>query len=56
MIGLLTLIASTVEDVTHVITCMEKSSACLVHDVIECLYCLATVYFALQMQNRVNPG
>ena len=48
MIALLTLMSDSVYDVQEIITCLLKSSSTTVlYDILECLHCLALVFFAL---------
>ncbi|XP_048583020.1 F-box DNA helicase 1 isoform X2 [Nematostella vectensis] len=57
VVALLTLVSSTVGDITEIINCMlGPFTNCLIIEVIECLYALASIYLELKKQNRVVSG
>ncbi|CAB3978993.1 F-box DNA helicase 1-like [Paramuricea clavata] len=53
VIGLLSLVSSSVYDIQEIILCSFKSSTCLLYDIMECLHCLALIFFAL-MEKHPN--
>ena len=47
VIGLLCLVSNSVYDIQEIISCLLKSSTCLLYDILECLHCLALIFFVL---------
>ncbi|XP_066030353.1 F-box DNA helicase 1 isoform X2 [Pocillopora verrucosa] len=56
VVALLTLVCQTVYEVQEIVRCLTRSTSCLVHDILECLYCLASIFYYLESQNRVGSG
>ncbi|XP_022801523.1 F-box DNA helicase 1-like [Stylophora pistillata] len=56
VVALLTLVCQTVYEVQEIVHCMTRSTSCLVQDILECLYCLASVFYYLESQNRIGSG
>ncbi|KAL9960100.1 hypothetical protein ACROYT_G033506 [Oculina patagonica] len=56
VVALLTLVCQTVREVQGIINCLTKSTSCLIHDILECFYCLASVFFYLDSQHRIGSG
>ena len=55
VVSLLTLVCQTVYEVQDILHCSIRSS-CLVHDILECFYCLASIFYHLGSQNRIDSG
>ncbi|XP_015775793.1 PREDICTED: F-box DNA helicase 1-like [Acropora digitifera] len=55
VVSLLTLVCQTVSEVQDILHCLVRSS-CLVHDILECFYCLASIFYHLATQNRIDSG
>ncbi|KAK2555635.1 F-box DNA helicase 1 [Acropora cervicornis] len=55
VVSLLTLVCQTVYEVQDILHCLVRSS-CLVHDILECFYCLASIFYHLATQNRIDSG
>ncbi|XP_028410868.1 F-box DNA helicase 1-like [Dendronephthya gigantea] len=47
VVGLLSLVSNSVYDIQEIIACQLKSSTCLLYDILECLHCLALIFFVL---------
>ncbi|XP_031570894.1 F-box DNA helicase 1-like [Actinia tenebrosa] len=57
VILLLTIVSTTVQDITEIIwTMMSKTSNCLVIEIIELLYLLATMLWVMKSEARINSG
>ncbi|CAH3113056.1 unnamed protein product [Pocillopora meandrina] len=56
VVALLTLVCQTVYEVQEIVHCLTRSTSCLVHDILECLYCLASIFYYLESQNRIGSG
>lgn len=57
VIMLLTVVSTTVQDISEIIwTMMSKTSNCLVIEVIELLYLLATMFWMMKSEARINSG
>ncbi|KAJ7370000.1 F-box DNA helicase 1 [Desmophyllum pertusum] len=56
VVALLTLVCQTVYEVQEIVNCLTRSSSCLVHDVLECFYCLASIFYYLESQHRIGSG
>ena len=56
VVALLTLVCQTVYDVQGIFRCMTNSTSCLVQDILECFYCLASVFYYLESQHRIGSG
>jgi len=56
VVALLLLVCQTVYEVQEIVFCMTKSTSCLVQDILECFYCLASIFYSLESQNRIGSG
>ena len=54
--ALLSLVCKTVQEIQAIISCLSQSTSCLIHDILECFYCLASVYYYLESQHRIGSG
>ncbi|XP_068713837.1 F-box DNA helicase 1-like [Montipora foliosa] len=56
IVALLTLVCQTVYEVQEIVRCLTRSTSCLVQDILECFYCLASIFYHLGSQNRIGSG
>ncbi|XP_046839694.1 F-box DNA helicase 1-like isoform X2 [Xenia sp. Carnegie-2017] len=51
VVGLLSLVSNTIYDIQEIIFRLLKSSSCFINDILECLHCVALIFFVLS-ENR----
>ena len=51
VVGLLSLVANTIYDIQEIIFRLLKSCSCFINDILECLHCVALIFFVLS-ENR----
>ena len=56
VVALLSLVCKTVQEIQAIVYCLSQSTSCLIHDILECFYCLASVYYYLESQHRIGSG
>jgi len=56
VVALLSLVCKTVQEIQAIIHCLSQSTSCLIHDILECFYCLASVFYYLESQHRIGSG